>query len=361
MLSDHEFNKAQGAFRFLVLMALFDADPVQAEAACAGRAAIYRTTPEVVSAFKAAVGWLGAGGNGSVAQVQNLVGTFLQLVRARTVRGRLPLRLMPPNTSMLAIGSGAAAAFLAEGQPLRISKLALERETVALFKLGASLVWTKELLLSSNPLAERAFAQALLDCCVAYEDLQFLDPGIGPVAGTSPGSITYGLTGSDVVDSSGAGATEIRADLKRLFAPFTGSDAALDRAYVILSAQSAVHLSLLCGEDGGLMFPKIGARGGEICGVPAVVSAACTLAGSPGENFAVLVDPSRVLYSESPAVEIESASHATLQMDSAPGDGEQPLLVSLWSSGLKALKIVKPVSWRLAAGGGCTILRGMAY
>ena len=87
---------------------------------------------------------------------------------------------------------------------------------------------------------------------------------------------------------------------------------------------------------------------------------ACTLAGSPGENFAVLVDPSRVLYSESPAAEVESASHATLQMDSAPSAGEQPL-VGLWQSGLKALKIVKPVSWRLAAGGGCSVLRGMAY
>ena len=260
----------------------------------------------------------------------------------------------PGYVSMLKAAGGPTAHWRGESKPTPISAMSLDRETLGLNMVEALVVITAELLTAAGETADLALGAELIAAVAAFEDVAFLNPDLAATA-DNPASATYGMPSTE---STGSSAASIRADLKTLIGNFTTGDAALERAVLILHPGSALHMSMLEGTNGGVVFPDIGVRGGSVAGIPTITSAACALTASPSETFMALIDPSRILFASDDGVQVETARHTSLQLNDGPGTGAQQM-VSLWQTGLRGLKLSIPVSWKTA--GGVAILRGCAY
>lgn len=316
----------------------------------------WHDTPQVALELKAAVSALS--NPSALSYASGISGAFLELVRARSILGRVTgLRRVPLNVSMLKVSGGPTASWVAQGNPIPISQFSLERDALGVFKIGAAIVVTDELMLAAGEVADLAFTSELVRAVAAFEDRSFLDPGQGAVADTSPGSITAGLT---PIASTGSSADQVRADIAKLFATFDAADGAFDSAVIAMHPRTAVYMGQLTTTNGGLLYPRLGARGGDVLGVPVLVSSACELVNSPGEAFAAMFDPTQVLFGETEDVAIDVATYAALTLDDAPGAGAQSL-VSLWENGLRALKLVREVSWKLTSGSGAAVLTEITY
>lgn len=331
-----------------------DGDLLQRQAYAEGQA--WHSTPDVAFVCRSAVAAMATSSSDTLASAKPMAREFLSLVRAASVLGRLGagLRRVPANVSMLRTTAGPTAHWRGEGLPAPISALSLARETLGLSTIEVHCIITSELARAAGEDADLVLAAELIGAGAAFEDAAFLDPDSAATA-DSPASITHAAPSSD---STGGTAAAIRADLKTLIGNFTSADSALERAVLILHPRSALHMALLEGTAGGLAFPDLGVRGGSVCGIPTLTSAACTLSGSPFETFMALIDPSRVLFASDDGVQVETARHASVQMSDAPATGAQQL-VNLWQHGLRALKLSIPVAWR--AADGVAILRGCAY
>jgi len=295
----------------------------------------------------------------TLAAVRPLAEGFLELVRPRSLIDRiLGLRQVPANVSMLKVTGAAAAGWVGQGKPKPVSALAFEREVMGLTKIVCGpIVVTQELVRAAGPIAEMVFGHELARGVAEFGNKAFLDPSYGPVAGVSPGSITHGIT---PISSTGSDSAAVRADIKRLFATFEDADGALDRAVIVLHPHDALHLSLLTDANGGLLFPRVTVRGGDIAGAPVFVTSACESVGSPGETFAVLFDPAQILIADDGDITVRSARHASVEMSDTPTPGATSL-VSLWSHNLAALLVERSANWRRASDAGVAVLDGITY
>ena len=340
--------------RLVKSILLAKGDLLAARAFAEGQA--WSDTPSVAIALKAAVTALS--NPSALSYTEAVAGEFLALVRARSILGRVTgLRRVPMNTSMLRVAGGPTASWVAQGSPLPISKFSLERDALGVFKIGAAIVVTDELMVAAGEVADLAFASELVRAVAAFEDRQFLDPGQSAVADASPGSITAGLT---PIVSSGSSADQVRADIAKLFAAFDAADGAFDSAVIAMHPRTAVYMGQLTTTNGGLLYPRLGARGGDVLGVPALVSSALELTNSPGEAYMAMFDPQQVLFGENEDVAIDVATYAALQLDGAPSAGAQQL-VSLWENGLRAVKLVRELAWKLTSSSGAAVLTEIQY
>ncbi|MEP6503260.1 MAG: phage major capsid protein [Betaproteobacteria bacterium] len=350
----HSLRRALPFGRLAKSILLAKGDLLGARAYAEGQA--WSDTPSVAIALRAAVAALS--NPSALSYTEAVAGEFLSLVRARSILGRVTgLRRVPMNTSMLRVTGGPAASWVGQGIALPISKFSLERDSLGIFKIGAAVVVTDELMLAAGEVADLAFTSELIRAVAAFEDRSFLDPGRGAVADTAPASITAGLT---PIASTGSSADEVRADVARLFAAFDAADGAFDTAYIAMHPRTAVYMGQLTTTNGGLLYPHLGARGGDVLGVPVLVSSALELVNSPGETFMTMFDPSQVLFGDDENVSIDVATHASIQLDDAPSPGAQQL-VSLWENGLRALKLVRACSWKLTSGAGAAVLTEITY
>jgi HK97 family phage major capsid protein len=335
-------------------LAVANFDPLQAHAFAAGQ----RWVPQVGLALKAMVDAMATGNTSSLGAVTPLAVEFLEQVRARTVLGRVQgWRRVPPAVSVLKVTGSPVAGFIAEGAPAPMGRFDFTRAELPLRKLVSIFVTTNELLRTAGVLADLAFSAELVRAVAAAEDRRLLDPFYGETA-AGPAAITRDAAVS--IASQGPSAAQIVDDLDRLFAAFDTADEALERAALVLHPRSARRLAKLQSAGGALIFPNVGARGGDVWGVPAVVSAACYQAGSPSETFAALVDPAQVMLAEDPAVEIDSARSASVQIDDAPATGAQAL-TSLWQNGLVGIKAVRFVNWKAASTNAAAVLTGVTW
>lgn len=343
--------------RYAKAMAIADNDPLQAEAYAAGQA--WHDTPEVERVLKSAVAALGTDTTNTLAATRPLVDGFLELVRPRSLLDRiLGLRQVPPFVSVLRVTGAAAAAWVGEGRPKPVSAMAFDRVTLEPTKIVCGpIVVTQELIRAAGPIADLAFAHELARGVAQFGDQRFIDPSFAPVAAISPGAITHGVT---PINSSGSDSAAWRADIKRLFEAFEDADGALDRAVIVMHPRDALHLSMLTDANGGLLFPRVTVRGGDIAGAPVFVTAACESAGSPNETFMALFDPQQVLIADDGDITVRAARHASFEMSDTPSPGATAQ-VSLWQNGLQALLVERATHWVRASDTGVAVLAGIQH
>ena len=331
-------------------------DPISAVAY--GSSQRWNDTPNVVAALKAVVPVMNLTDASVLAHTRPMFEEFLELVRPRSIIDRVVgLREVPPFIHMLRVASGAAAGWVGEGAPAPVGKFSLDREALSADRIVSLIVVTRELLQTSSPLGELAFTRELARGVAAFQDKAFIDPSFGPVPSTSPGSITHGIT---PVHSSGASLAAVQADIKSLFATFVGADGALEEAVIVMAPRTALALSLLTGSGGAPAFPKLGARGGELAGVPVLVSSACEAGGSPGDTFMVLFDPAQIMIADEGVSEMSHSEHGSVQMNDFPSPGEQQL-VSLWQNELVGIRAVRWVTWRRTSTSAVAVLDNITY
>lgn len=284
--------------------------------------------------------------------VQNDVGDyaaveFFNLVMERSLLGRLVgLRRLPFNRKMLKITSGSNGYWVAESNPVPLSKPALDGSSLTPLKVCAMIVATDEALKTGGTIAENGFQRDLERAVVDTTDIALLDAGNAGVAGERPTSITYGAPAS-------AATGDAAADIATLIGLFGGD---LGAAYFVTDATTATSMALHRNADGDLVFPDVGARGGSILGIPLLISRASPRDSSGGQL--ALIDPTGIAYGAD-GLSFESAEHATVAMSDTPES--DPVLVSLWQRNLVGFKSIMSASWEVQRENSVALLTGVEW
>lgn len=312
----------------------------------------WRDTPHVTAALeglhtKAAVG---AGTTTDVAWAGSLAGygiasEALTLLRGASIVGalepkmrRVPFRVKVPRET----GTGTGGAWIGQGLSTPVAKTAFDNVQQEVYKCGVITVLSKELLVASDPDAERTIRETVVNGLAAFVDQQFLLPTVALAADLRPAAITNGAT---EVTSTGTSAAQINADLGALLAAVTTPGL---RTW-IMRPGTAYRIAATIGGTAAIDVPR------TLFGIPLILSA-----NSPAQI--TLVDPAQILYSDNGEIELSPSAYAALQMDSAPVDPPvaATVVTSLWPMNLWGLKALRWIAY-LRAQAGSVAFMTVAY
>lgn len=269
---------------------------------------------------------------------------FMGLVRQQSIVGRLTgLRRVPSLTPLMLQTGGATAAWVKEGSPMPVSAMSFKRESLSALKVAAMCVVTVELLRSTDPWAEAFIRNDLVRAVAEASDAAFIDPANAGSDGETPASVTYGVTAQ-------ASTGQFALDVKKMIASFSGD---------LLSAYFVGRPELLA-QIAGTEFPNVGARGGEILGIPALASRGVPNDGS-GNYTLTLIDPTGIAYvAEDAQAEVKASSQGAVQMSDDPSASPTGAnLVSLWQVDAVAIAALLRENWKVNRTGSVAQLTGI--
>lgn len=304
----------------------------------------YKDTPEVIQVLKAAVA-AGTTSNSTWAaplvQYQDMAREFIEYLRPMTILGRLQLRNVPFNIRVPRQTSGVTGGFVGEGSPAPVNKPQFDNITHPWAKVACITVITDELARLSNPSAEALIRDDLANGIAQYLDKRLIDPAYPGVANTSPASLTNGVTPQQ---SSGATLAALDKDVRAIMTTFADAEQGLARGVWVMSASSAIRLSMMRTNQDNKAFPGLTVNGGEFYGLPVIVSNNVTGSGSPGDQFLILINQSEIMLSDDGGIELDVSQEASLEMNDAPSGGATSLQ-SLWQQGLIGLRAMRYIYW----------------
>lgn len=293
---------------------------------------------------------------------QRFAGDFVEFLRPQTVLGRFgangvpSLRRVPFNISIVGQTSGGAGYWVGEGKPKPLTKFDFNEVTLRWAKVANIAVITEELLRFSNPSAEALVRDQLAAALIAKLDVDFLDPAKAAVTNVSPASITNGVT---PIASSGNDADSVRADVQALFAAYIAANMTPANGVWIMSATTALALSMLTNPLGQPEFPGVTMNGGTFWGMPVIVSE-YTPAG-----FVILANASDIYLADDGQVVIDASREASLQMDDAPTNASNPATatttVSMFQTNSVAIRAERWINWQKRRAQAVQVLSGVAW
>lgn len=310
-----------------------------------------------------------AGSTASGNWATNLVGDetgayadFIEFLRPQTILGKFgqngipALRTVPFRVPLVAQTGGGAGYWVGEGAPKPLTSFNFSRTTLEPLKVANIAVLTEEVIRDSSPNAEVIVRDALRDALVERMDIDFIDPAKAAVAGVSPASITNGST--DDIASSGADADAVRLDVRSVFARFIAANNAPTAGVWIMSANTALALSLMVNPLGQREFPGIGMNGGTFEGMPAIIS---EYVGS----VIILVNASDIYLADEGGIAIDLSREASLQMDNAPTNNSvtptATTMVSMFQTNSVAFRAERTINWARRRPTSVSYLTGVAY
>lgn len=296
---------------------------------------------------------------GPLVDYQNFAGDFVEFLRPQTIIGKFgtgnvpSLNRIPFNVRINGQTSGGAGYWVGEGKPKPLTSFDFNATELKWAKVANIAVLTEETIRFSNPSAERLVRDALAGALVARLDTDFIDPSKAAVANVSPASITNGVT---PISSTGSDAAAIRADLKALWAPFIAANNPPTTAVYIMSATTALSLSLMQNALGQAEFPGITMNGGTLNGIPVIVSEyADNTAGSAG-GIVVLANARDIWLADDGGINIDASREASLQMmDNPTNDSATPTattMVSMFQTNSVALRAERFINWQKRRSSG---------
>lgn len=342
--------------RFALSMAVAKGNVMQAREVARAR---FKDTPEVGNALEAAVA---LGGTrdltmkaavpfgtttdtafaGPLVQYQDMEAEFVELLRPATILGRLDrLNRVPFMMRTARQLTGVTGSFVGEGQPKPVGKQTYDNVTLGFAKAAVIVVLTDELVRFSSPNAELRARNDMVAGIAQYLDMRFIDPSYSGVPNVSPASIT---NAANRIQASGSSIAAIDADVAAAFAMFTNGNINPATAVWVMSAATALKLSMKRDAEDKLAYPTINMMGGTWQGLPVIVSNAMTAAGSPGEQQIALVTQEEVFLADEGGISIDMSNEASVQMNDTPSGGAQSL-VSLWQNNLIGLRAERYINW----------------
>jgi hypothetical protein len=230
---------------------------------------------------------------------------------------------LPLNTRIAAVTAVVAGAAPLEGKAKPISRLSLDNRSLPPRKAVAIFVVSEELARSSEPGAAALLATELRNGVSVATNTAFLDAATGILGGITP------------IPSAG----DPLADCSALLDGVALAEAS--KPFWIMEPSTAKRLSTWTA-GAALLFPGMSAMGGELVGLPAIVSSL-----PPG--FLVLVDAAGIGLADQ-GVLLDRTSQATIEMDDAPladalGPTPAATLLSLWPTNSTALRGERFFSW----------------
>jgi HK97 family phage major capsid protein/HK97 family phage prohead protease len=310
--------------------------------------------PRVAQVLKTAVA---AGTTASSAWGGFLVGDetsvyadFVEFLRPQTIIGRFgaggvpSLRSVPFRTALISQTAGATGYWVGEGNAKPLTKIEGARTTLEPLKVANIAVITDELMRDSSPAADVLVRDQLVAALAARMDIDFIDPDKAAASGVSPGSITNGIAG---ISSTGSDADAIRRDIRALWAPFIAANNTPTSAVYIMSANTALAMSLMQNPLGQAEFPGLSMTGGTLMGVPVIVSEYATNTRGSAGGIVVLANASDIYFGDEGGFMVDMSNQASVQMDDNPDNPttSSTVLVSLWQRNLVGFRAERTVNW----------------
>ena len=300
---------------------------------------------------------------GVLVTYQNLQNEFIEMLRPKTIIGRIPgLRNVPFNVKVPREIGATTAYWVGEGSPKPVSKGALDNVTLGFNKVAALTFLTKELLKFSQPSAETLMINSLQKAIITLTDNDFLDPSKAAVTGVSPASVTNGVT---PIVASGSTADAFRADIGRLVSAYVAANYTLDDMVILMSQSQAFKLSLLRNDFGSREFPDINKDGGSIEGFPVITSENIAAnGGSPADGrIIVALSASNILIADDGGVEVSVSTEASIQVDDAPDSPQtaSTVLVSMFQTNQVAILCERFITWVKGRSGAVQYISGANY
>lgn len=316
------------------------------------------TTPEVEMYLKTAV----AAGTTTDATwaaplmpaAQALTGDFLELLRPATLLGKMPrLRKVPFNVAVTSQTAGGTYGWVGQGKPKPVTTNAFATVTLLFNKIAGIIVITEELAKFSTPSAEETIRQDMIAGIAGFMDSQFIDPSVAASGTVTPASIT---NGTSAITSSGTSADNAKTDIKALVATFVAANLSTQDAILIMSEANAFALGVAVNPLGQQLYPGLGAKGGNIMGIPVITSQAAS-------TNVILVDQQGVLFADDGGVTIDVSREASVEMETPVTDPvvAATVMVSLWQQNLIGLRAERFCSWKRARTASVKYVSSAAY
>jgi len=295
---------------------------------------------------------------GSLVEYQEYANDFIEFLRPQTIIGRFgqgnipSLRQVPFNVRIPAQTSGGSANWVGQGKAKPLTKFDFESVTFGFSKVAAIAVLTDELIRFSNPAADALVRNALAEAVIARLDTDFVNPAKAAVADVSPASITNGIVG---VASTGDPDTDAAA----AFQQFVDNDLQPTGAVWLMSASTALALSMRKNALGQKEYPDMTLLGGTFQGLPAVVSQYVG-------NILVLVNASDIYLADDGGVAVDMSREASLEMLSDPvgnsGTGVGATeMVSMFQTNSVAIRAERWINWKRRRTAAVAVITAVAY
>jgi HK97 family phage prohead protease len=286
---------------------------------------------------------------------------FLEYLRPMTILGKFgtgnipDLRRVPFRTPLGSQTSGGAGYWVGEAQAKPLTRFDYARTTLSPLKAANICVVSEELLRYAALAAETHLRDQLAAALAVRIDTDFIDPGKTAVSGISPASITNGVA---LNTSTGNSVDAVRADVAALYDIFLAANNSLSRGVWIMSAATALRLSMMYTITGQPDFPGISVNGGTFAGYPVITSEYVISPGSPTSRYVWLVDAGAIWYADEGGIAVDMSREASLAMDNAPtmtaseaGSPSAPVgasLVSLWQTNTVGFRAERTLNWAKA-------------
>jgi len=206
-----------------------------------------------------------------------------------------------------------------------------------------------EVLRDSSPSAETIIRDDIAKSVAARLDEDLLNPQKNLEANVSPASLTFGLT---PINSSGRDADSVRADIVSVMAAYLAANNTPSSGVWVMSAVTALQLSLLTNALGQPEFPGMGMTGGTLQGLPVITSEYIGFTtDSPTEGRDVfLVNASDIYFGDDGGMDVRMSTEASLEMEDAPANASAPtvvqnVLVSMFQTNSVAFLAERTVGW----------------
>jgi HK97 family phage major capsid protein len=317
----------------------------------------WENTPEVEMMVKAAVAagtTTDATWAGPLAVAQPLVDEYLELLRPKTLIGRISgFTQVPFNVSVPSQTGGGTYSWVGQGNAKPVTSAAFATVSVPFSKAAGIIVLTKELVKLSSPSAEGIVRTEMIKGMQQFLDIQLIDPAVAVSAGVNPASITNGAATNATF---GVTAAFARQDLVRAAMTFTAAELSLSESVWIMNESNALALGIALNALGQPMFPGFTGEGGTLMGAKVVVSNAAT-------TKVILVHAPSILFADEGGVQIDVSQEASVQMDSVPTNPSDAttVLVSFFQRNLVGLRAERMITWIRARTAAVHYTTGVAY
>lgn len=279
---------------------------------------------------------------GNLVQYQNLSSEFVDFLRPRTIIGQLGvgnvpgLRRVPFNVRIPGKTAKGRAQWVGEGYRKPVTKSGYDAAELKWSKIAGISVITEELARFSDPSIQILVRDDLSDAVIERMDEDFVDPAkaAGTGAGLSPASITNAVT---AIPSTG----DVYADIQALWATADDTNLPVSSAVYITDSATARQLAGLRNPLMAREFPNVTMTGGDIDGVPLVVSNYV-----PSGMF-ILAFTSEIYLADDGVVTIDISKEATIIMDDdATATPTIAQIQSMFQTNQLAIRAERFVNWK---------------
>jgi hypothetical protein len=294
---------------------------------------------------------------------------FAEFLRPQTILGKFgqggvpSLKAVPFRTRLLGQSTGTGSGWVGEGKPIGVTKGGYTSTSLEPNKVATLSVLTRELVESSSPAADTLVRDDLVKSCRETMDLAFITPGNPGVTNVRPASITNGIA---ALHASGTDADAVRKDARAMIAAFVTAKNPLTTGVWIMSALTALTISMFQNALGQPEFPEIDPiTGGKFMKLPVIVSESVTASIDSGGQYIALVSAEDIYYANEGGFMVDMSREASIEMSDAPTNNvDVPAaaqMTSLFQTDAIAIRVINEVNWARRRSTAVSLLDDVAY